>query len=86
MLLPLRSVCSINPFRINVNWFRKIFEQCEHPTCISKLKSPTVHFALVSLITHAAHQLCNTLLPVESHGDRLIVMAEEARESRVCSI
>ena len=85
MLLSLRSVCSINPFRVNVDWLRKIFKQCEHPTYISGLKSPTIHFALVSLITHAAYQLCNTLLPVESHGDRLIVMAEEARESRVCS-
>ena len=86
MLLSLRSVCSINPFRVNVNGFRKIFKQCEHPTCISRFKSPTIHFALVSLITHTAYQLCDTLLPVQSHGDRLIVMAEEARESRVCSI
>lgn len=36
----------------------------------------TVGFALISLVAHPAHELPNSLLSVESNGDRLVVVAE----------
>ena len=45
----------------------------------------TIDFTLVSLITNFAEQLCDTLLAVHAHGDRLVVVAEQAGEGRLCA-
>lgn len=36
----------------------------------------TIYFTLVALVTYSADQLSDALLPVESYGDRLVMLAE----------
>ena len=44
----------------------------------------TVCFTLIPLVAHLAKKLCNTLLPIDSNRDRLVVVAEETSKVGLC--
>lgn len=60
--------------------WKVISDKCRHSEWLR-----TICFTLIPLVAHFAEQLCNTLLPVDSNRDRLVVMAEEARKVGFCT-
>lgn len=48
-----------------------------------KIPELTIDLALISLITDSTHQLCDSLFPIQSNRNRLVVVTEQASECGV---